>query len=73
MGKAGVENGTEYVGTSLVISPLGRRILAGAETGDDELVVADLDLTEGTEARRRLPFGRDRRPRDYGAIVAEGH
>lgn len=72
VGKAGRENGIDYIGASLLISPLGGRILAQAETDDDELVIADLDLNEVTEARRRLPFGRDRRPRDYGRIVAEG-
>jgi predicted amidohydrolase len=72
VGKTGRENDSDHVGHSLLISPLGGRILAMAQTDDDELVVADLDLGEVVEARRRLPFGRDRRPADYGAIAAEG-
>jgi predicted amidohydrolase len=72
VGKAGRENDTDHVGDSLLISPLGGRVLAKAQTEEDELVVADFDLDEVVEARRRLPFGRDRRPRDYGAVAAEG-
>lgn len=72
IGKAGSENGIDHVGASLVISPLGGQILARAATDEDELVVSDLDLADVTEARRRLPWGRDRRPAEYRRLTENG-
>lgn len=69
VGKAGCERGMDHVGRSVVISPVSGRILAKAKSDGDELIVADLDLNEVTEARRRLPFWRDRRPAEYALLV----
>ena len=63
--KAGVEWERRYVGASLVASPLGGDLLARAATDGDEVVVATLDLGDLAEARKRLPFARDRRPDQY--------
>jgi predicted amidohydrolase len=68
--KAGVEGVRDNIGQSLVIGPLeGGEVLAKAQTDSDELVVATLDLGQVSEARKRLPFWRDRRPDQYGDLV----
>lgn len=68
--KAGNEGARDNIGQSLVIGPLeGGEVLAKAETDDDELVVATIDLAQVGEARKRLPFWRDRRPDQYGDLV----
>jgi len=63
--KAGVESGIEFMGQSLVISPGGGEVLARAKTSEDELVVCEVDLDSINEARKALPWMRDRRPEAY--------
>ncbi len=67
--KAGKEWGREYVGSSLIASPLGGEVMAKATTDGDEVVTATVDLTDNLEATKRLPFARDRRPDQYGPLV----
>lgn len=67
--KAGQEGVRDNAGRSLVISPLGGEVIAEASSDREELLVAQIDLDDVTEARRRLPFWRDRRPEVYGLLV----
>lgn len=67
--RLGREGHLEFFGGTLVVSPLGGRVIARARGAGDELVVATLDLDETQEARRRLPFLRDRCPWQYGRLV----
>ena len=67
--KAGQEGVRDNAGRSLVISPLGGDIVAEASATGEELLVAQIDLDDVAEARRRLPFWRDRRPEVYGPLV----
>ncbi len=68
VGKAGVEDGVEYIGGSEIISPMGK-VLAKAQTEGDELVVATIDLAEITTSRKKWDFLADRRPEQYKQLV----
>ncbi|MFQ5960605.1 MAG: carbon-nitrogen hydrolase family protein [Candidatus Methylomirabilales bacterium] len=67
--KAGTEGVRDNAGRSLIISPLGGEILAEGSPDGEELLVLEIDLDDVIEARRRLPFWRDRRPERYGELV----
>jgi beta-ureidopropionase len=67
--KAGVEGPRDNAGRSLLISPLGGDILGEGSGDREEVVVADIDLDDVAEARKRLPFWRDRRPEVYGELL----
>jgi predicted amidohydrolase len=67
-GKAGVEDGVEYIGGSEVISPEGK-ILAKAQTAGDELVVTTIDLDALAQLKARWDFMPDRRPELYQALA----
>ncbi len=67
-GKAGVEDGAEYIGGSEIISPEGK-VLAKAQTDGDELVVATIELSTITELKAKWDFMPDRRPEMYQALV----
>ena len=60
--------GTFY-GSSYFVDPRGR-IFAQASETDDELLVAELDLSLIDEVRAVWPFYRDRRPDAYQAVTA---
>lgn len=68
VGKAGVEDGAEYIGGSEIIAPTGR-VMAKAQTDGDELVVATVDLDEITRLKEKWDFLPDRRPDLYQALV----
>lgn len=68
VGKAGVEEGAEYIGGSEIIAPTGR-VVANAQTDHDELVRATLDLDEITRLKEKWDFLPDRRPELYQALV----
>ena len=69
--KAGVEDGCELFGNSIIVNPQGE-ILAEATTWGDELVVADCDLDRCTLGRTTIfAFDRHRRPEAYGRITAQ--
>ncbi len=63
--KAGIEYGKDYFGKSMIVSPLGGKIMAVADKGsEDQLVIGKIDLSELIEAKLRLPYARDRREVD---------
>ena len=67
-GKAGVEDGVEYIGGSEVISPEGK-VLAKARTDGDELVVTMIDLDALTQLKAKWDFMPDRRPELYQTLA----
>src|SRR5581483_11002637 len=68
VGKAGVEDGVEYIGGSEIISPAGK-VLAKAASDGDELIVATVDLEEIATAKKKWDFLADRRPEQYQQLV----
>jgi predicted amidohydrolase len=70
IGKAGVEDGTEYIGGSLIIAPSGK-ILAKAQSAGDELIVAAINLDDVIDLRKQWNFLADRRPEEYHQIVTK--
>jgi predicted amidohydrolase len=56
----------------VVISPLGGTILARAKTDGSEVILAEIDLDDVSEARTRMPFPRDRRPEFYAPLANVG-
>ena len=67
--KSGQEGPRDNAGRSLVITPLGGDIIAEGSGDREELVIQEIDLDHVAEARKRLPFWRDRRPEVYGELV----
>ena len=59
----------EFYGKSYFCDPYGT-IVAQGSRDRDELVVADLDLDQIEEVRTKWQFFRDRRPDQYGDLVA---
>jgi N-carbamoylputrescine amidase len=57
----------KFYGTSYFVSPKGEFIAEGSED-DDELIIADLDLSLIDEVRNTWQFYRDRRPDAYAEI-----
>ncbi len=69
--KAGLEDGCELFGHSIIVNPQGE-IMAQATSWDDELITADLDLARCTFGRTTIfAFDRHRRPEAYGRITAQ--
>lgn len=68
--KAGREWDLDYVGDSLVARPTDGEVIARTEAATDDVLVAECDLDQIAEARRRLPFMRDRQPLTYGPLTA---
>ena len=67
--KAGVEDGCELFGNSIIVNPQGQ-IMAEAVTWGDELVTAELDLDQCALGRSTIfDFAAHRRPEAYGRIV----
>ena len=58
----------EFYGRSFVSDPWGRLIAEG-KRGEEDLIVAELDLDEIKRARDILQFHRDRRPDSYSEIL----
>jgi N-carbamoylputrescine amidase len=69
--RVGVDDTLTFFGRSFAADPYGR-VLARASEDDVALLLVDLDLDLVEEARRDMPFLRDRRPETYGALVAHG-
>lgn len=64
--RAGEEDGTRYVGRSLIISPDGGKVIAEAPTdAQDHALYAELDPTEMKEWSESAHFLRDLRPDIY--------
>ena len=68
VGSEGPWNIGKFYGTSYFVNPRGQFLAEGSED-DDELVVADLDLSMIDEVRQTWQFYRDRRPEAYGELV----
>ena len=69
--KAGVEDGCELFGHSIIVNPQGE-ILAQATSWGDELITADCDLDQCTLGRTTIfAFDRHRRPEAYGRITEQ--
>ncbi len=68
--KAGVEDGFELLGGSVIVHPSGQ-IVAKAESMGDELIVADCDLDETAFYKQTIfDFARHRRIEHYGLITS---
>jgi predicted amidohydrolase len=67
--KSGHEGDLDYVGDSLVLSPKDGSVIARSAADADDLLVVEIDLDDVTEARKRLPFMRDRQPLTYGPLM----
>ncbi len=69
--KAGVEDGCELFGHSIIVNPQGE-IVAQATSWSDELITADLDLDRCILGRTTIfAFDRHRRPEAYGRITGQ--
>ena len=67
--RVGKEERLTFGGESFVVDPSGRVVTRGVEM-DDDLVLADLDLSECAASHARTLFWRDRRPELYGDWLA---
>ncbi len=65
--RSGVDDTLTFFGRSFAVDPYGR-VLARAPENDVALLLVDLDLDLVEEARRDMPFLRDRRPETYGVL-----
>jgi predicted amidohydrolase len=71
--RAGEENGTGYLGDSMVVSPKGGTVLArSAPEALDDVVLAECDLDEVRAFRQEVPFRRDLRPEVYAPALGIG-
>ncbi len=69
--KAGVEDGCELFGHSIIVNPQGE-IMAQATSWDDELVTADCNLDQCILGRTTIfAFDKHRRPEAYGRITSQ--
>jgi predicted amidohydrolase len=69
--KAGVEDGCELFGHSIIVNPQGE-ILAQATSWDDEVIVADCDLDVCRLGRTTIfAFDKHRRPEAYARITGQ--
>ena len=67
--KAGVEDGCELIGQSVIVAPTGE-IVAMTSTMGDEVIVAECDLDRAARARKaRWNWEYNREPRHYDIIV----
>lgn len=67
--KAGVEEGCDLIGGSIIVTPTGE-IVAKASTVGDEVITATVDLDRCGEIRRNIfNFSEHRQPEDYSVIT----
>ncbi len=66
--RVGVEQALEFWGGSFIASPRGELVARGGHS-DEEIVIADCDLTLSDEVRTHWPFLRDRRIDAYGDLT----
>jgi N-carbamoylputrescine amidase len=64
--RVGLEDELDFAGESFVCDPEGR-VLARAKSGEDDLLIVDVDLARCADSTARKLFLRDRRPELYGA------
>jgi predicted amidohydrolase len=69
--KAGIEDGCELFGHSIIVNPQGE-IVAMATSWDDELITADCNLAMCTLGRTTIfAFDKHRRPETYTRITEQ--
>ena len=69
--KAGIEEGCELIGGSLIVAPTGQ-IVARSQGSDDQIIIAELDLDRGQEIRENIfNFSEHRQPNEY-SLLAKG-
>jgi N-carbamoylputrescine amidase len=66
--RVGVEVKDEFFGSSLICDPRGE-VVAKAGMHNEEVLIADIDLSMVTTVRHSWQFYRDRRPESYGALI----
>ncbi len=67
--KAGVEDGFRLFGNSVIVAPTGE-VVAKSASEDDEVIVAECDLSLGEDLRRTMfNLAAHRRPEHYRLIV----
>jgi N-carbamoylputrescine amidase len=66
--KVGKEDGWDFSGQSLIVSP-GGEVLAAAADDRDEVISAEIDQCDVDQWRQRYPMFRDRRPDLYSSLV----
>ena len=66
--RVGAEDSLEFWGNSFVVDPFGE-VIAHADAGGEEILLADCDLGLIEETRRNWPFLRDRRIDAYGDLL----
>jgi predicted amidohydrolase len=66
--KAGKEDGVEFIAGSCIIDPLGQ-VIAKAQTNEDELIAARIDLDAMLPVRKRWNFFARRHPEHYGLVT----
>jgi N-carbamoylputrescine amidase len=69
--RVGAEEALTFAGESFVSDPEGRILARGAQ-GEEELVLAEVDLAAAATSTARRLFYRDRRPELYGAWLSAG-
>jgi predicted amidohydrolase len=69
--RAGTEDGIDFLGSSFISSHKGE-ILARCGEDGDRIIMADIDLSEIRESKKKLAFYRDRRPDQYDGIATMG-
>jgi N-carbamoylputrescine amidase len=67
--RVGQEGGLKFWGQSFVADPFGA-VMYRASDKDEEIVIADCDLSKVEQTRREWPFFRDRRIDAYQAITS---
>lgn len=67
--RVGVEGNLPFSGESFVVDPEGR-VTARGKSGEEDLVVADLDLAACAASTARRLFWRDRRPELYSGWLS---
>ena len=67
--RVGVEEKLTFAGESFVVDPEGQLLVQGL-SGEEDLVIADLDLARCACSTARRLFFRDRRPELYGPWLA---
>jgi len=68
--RAGVDDGLTFFGRSFAVDPYGQ-VVGRAPEDELSLSLVDLDLDLVEQARRDMPFLRDRRPEMYGRLVQQ--
>lgn len=66
--RVGFEDGISFAGGSFLYSPSGQ-LLAKASYTDEELLVADIDLDEVRQIRKKWPYKRDEKPEVISAAL----